>query len=84
MPTKSVSTRVLIEVRASPIHGRGVYAWRRLLQGTCTGVYEGRRYSAAALLEVDWRTRHNGMTNLFNLSDGTTIDGADGATPCVS
>jgi SET domain-containing protein len=78
MPTESTSARALIEVRASPIHGRGVYARSRLLQGTCIGVYEGRRYSAAALLEVDWRTRHDGMTYLFNLSDGTTIDGADG------
>jgi hypothetical protein len=72
------STSALIEVRGSPIHGQGVYARRRLSRGTCIGVYEGRRYSAAALLEVDWSVRHEGMTYLFNLSDGTTIDGADG------
>jgi SET domain-containing protein len=78
MSTKPVSPRSLIEVRASPIHGRGVYARCRLLKGTCIGVYEGRRYTAAALLEVDWRARHDGMTYLFSLSDGTTIDGGDG------
>jgi SET domain-containing protein len=78
MPTKSVSTHSLIEVRSSPVHGRGVHARHPLLQGTCIGVYEGRRYTAAGLLKVDWRTRHDGMTYLFNLSDGTTIDGADG------
>jgi SET domain-containing protein len=80
MSTKPVSPRSLslIEVRASPIHGRGVYARCRLLQGTCIGVYEGRRYTAAGLLKVDWRARDDGMTYLFNLSDGTTIDGGDG------
>jgi hypothetical protein len=67
-----------IEVRASPVHGRGVYAVRRLPRGTCIGHYEGRRYSEAALLEVDWRRRHRGMTYLFSLSDGTTIDGGEG------
>jgi hypothetical protein len=78
MPTKSLSPRSLIEVLASPIHGRRVSARCRLLQGTCIGVYEARRYSAAELLEVDWRALHDGMTYLFNLSDGTTIDGAEG------
>ena len=38
----------------------------------------GRRYTAAALLKVEWRARHDGITYLFNLSDGTTIDGGDG------
>ena len=68
----------MIEVRASPIHGRGVYALRRLPRGTCIGTYEGHRYTAEALLEVDWDARHDGLTYLFELSDGTTIDGAEG------
>jgi SET domain-containing protein len=68
----------MIEVRASPIHGRGVHALRRLPRGTCIGIYKGRRYSAEALLEVDWDARHEGMTYIFELSDGTTIDGAEG------
>lgn len=67
-----------IEIRASPVHGRGVYALRRLPSGTCIGLYEGRRYTEAALLKVDWARRHRGMTYLFSLSDGTTIDGAEG------
>jgi hypothetical protein len=72
------STPPLIEVRASPVHGRGVHALRRLPRGTCIGVYEGRRYGEAALLEVDWSRRHHGLTYLFSLSDGTTIDGGEG------
>ena len=69
---------VLIAVRSSPIHGQGAYARRRLPQGTCIGVYEGRRYSAEAFLTVDWSSRLAGLTYLFGLSDGTTIDGAEG------
>lgn len=72
------STPPLIEVRASPVHGCGVHALRRLPRGTCIGVYEGRRYGEAALLEVDWSRRHHGLTYLFSLSDGTTIDGGEG------
>lgn len=68
----------MIEVRASSIHGRGVHALRRLPRGTCLGTYEGRRYTAEELLKVDWEGRHDGMTYLFELSDGTTIDGAEG------
>jgi SET domain-containing protein len=67
-----------IEVRTSPVHGRGVYAIRRLPKGTCIGVYEGRRYTSEQLLKIDWKKRHGGMTYLFSLSDGTTIDGAQG------
>lgn len=68
----------LFEVRASPIHGRGVYALRRLPPGTSLGTYEGRRYDAATLLDINWDQRCDGMTYLFALSDGTTIDGAEG------
>ncbi|RZI72734.1 MAG: SET domain-containing protein [Pseudomonas sp.] len=68
----------LFEVRASPIHGRGVHALHWLPRGTCLGTYEGRRYDDAALLDIDWGQRHDGMTYLFALSDGTTIDGAEG------
>lgn len=67
-----------IEVRTSLVHGRGVYASRRLLKGTSIGLYGGRRYTSEQLLKVDWYKRHGGMTYLFSLSDGTTIDGAQG------
>jgi SET domain-containing protein len=68
----------MLEVRVSPIHGCGVHALCPLPPGTCLGAYEGRRYAAAALAAIDWGQRHDGMTYLFALSDGTTIDGADG------
>lgn len=67
-----------IEVRASLVHGRGVYASRRLPKGTSIGLYEGKRYTSEQLLTVDWHKRHRGMTYLFSLSDGTTIDGGQG------
>ncbi|RZI54459.1 MAG: SET domain-containing protein [Pseudomonas sp.] len=67
-----------IEVRTSRVHGRGVYASRRLPKGTFIGLYEGRRYTSEQLLKVDWHKRHGGMTYLFGLSDGMTIDGAQG------
>ena len=68
----------MLEVRVSPIHGCGVHALCPLPPGTCLGAYEGRRYAAAALAAIDWGQRHDGMTYLFALSDGTTSDGADG------
>ena len=67
-----------IEVRRSPVHGRGVYAVRPLAAGTPLGDYEGRRHDAEALLAIDWGRRHGGRTYLFALSDGTVIDGAEG------
>jgi SET domain-containing protein len=67
-----------IEVRPSPVHGQGVHALHRLPPGSCIGVYEGRRYSAEAFLAADWRLRPAGMTYLFGLSNGTTIDGSEG------
>jgi hypothetical protein len=69
---------VLIVVRSNPVYGQGVYARRRLPQGTCIGVYEGRRYSGEVFLKVDWNPHSAGITYLFGLSDGTTIDGAEG------
>jgi SET domain-containing protein len=75
----SREAKPLIEVRSSPIHGNGVYALRRLPQGTCLGTYDGRRYTAEALLAIDWDQRHRGLTYLFALSDGTTIDGGEGS-----
>ena len=67
-----------IEVRSSPVHGRGVYAIRDLPRGTSIGRYEGQRFTDEQLLSVDWQSRHGGKTYLFGLSDGTTIDGARG------
>lgn len=65
-------------------HGQGAYARRRLPQGNCIGVYEGRRYTAEAFLSVDWSPRLAGLTYLLGLYDGATIEGAEGATPRAS
>ena len=63
-----------IEVRTSPIHGNGVFATRRIPRRTRIGVYEGRRYAPGESIEA----REDGSTYLFALSDGSTIDGAEG------
>ncbi len=46
-----------VEVRASPIHGRGVFARRRLRRGAYIGTFEGRR------------TRRDGTHVLWVLQD---------------
>ena len=63
-----------IEVRCSVVHGKGVFATRHFRAGQRVGVYAGRRY-AAGQLDDAW---DGGLTYLFSLSDGTTIDGAQG------
>jgi hypothetical protein len=65
----------LIEVRESPIHGNGVFAKRRVPRRTLIGQYEGRRYEPGETIESDVE---GGMTYLFALSDGGTIDGSEG------
>lgn len=74
----TVNATPLLQVRRSAIHGRGAFARRDLSRGTHLGVYAGRRYSAAQCLEADWSGWDSGMTCLFALSDGSTIDGAQG------
>ncbi len=74
----TVNATPLLQVRRSAIHGRGAFAGRDLLQDTRLGIYAGRRYSAAQGLEEDWSGWDSGMTYLFALSDGSTIDGAQG------
>jgi SET domain-containing protein len=65
----------LIRVRCSAIHGLGVFAARPLPAGSRLGTYEGRRLSAAEVDAGHWDSR---LTYLFGLSDGTTINGAQG------
>ena len=64
-----------VEVRDSPIHGLGVFAATQLNKGGSVGLYDGRRYTAKQLLQVDWNLK---LTYLFGLSDGSTIDGGEG------
>lgn len=63
----------LFEVRPSAIHGLGLYAARALPADTCLGTYGGRRLSTAEVEAEDW---DSALTYLFELSDGTVIDGA--------
>jgi len=64
-----------VEVRASRVHGAGVFALRSLPPGLLVGVYEGRRYAPSQARERDW---DGALTYLFGLSDGTLIDAAEG------
>lgn len=65
----------LFEVRPSAIHGVGLFAACALAPHTRLGSYAGRRLSAKEVEAVDWDGH---LTYLFELSDGTTIDGAQG------
>jgi len=76
--TMSVEACPLIEIRTSAVHGLGGFAIRDISSGTCVGIYAGRRFSEAQLLDEDWTDWDSGQTYLFALSDGTTIDGAQG------
>ena len=63
----------LFEVRPSTIHGLGLYASCALTAHIRLGTYEGRRLSAAEVEAEEWDSH---LTYLFELSDGTVIDGA--------
>ena len=70
----------LIEVRASPLHGLGVFAARRIPRGTRVIEYLGERVSHA---EADRRYDHkdagDSHTFLFIVDERTVIDaGIDG------
>ena len=70
----------LIEVRASPLHGLGVFAARRIPRGTRVIEYLGERVSHA---EADRRYDHkdagDSHTFLFIVDERTVIDaGVDG------
>ena len=64
-----------VEVRASRVHGAGVFALRSLPPGLLVGVYEGRRYAPSQAREREW---DGALTYLFGLSDGTLIDASEG------
>ncbi|MBV8144125.1 MAG: hypothetical protein JO184_03875, partial [Gammaproteobacteria bacterium] len=65
----------LFEVRASPLHGLGVFALRRIHKGTRIIEYLGERVSHA---EADRRYEHkdaaDAHTFLFIVDDQTVID----------
>lgn len=61
-----------VEVRNSPIHGRGCFASENIAAGTRILEYTGRRMT---LREANERYWERPATYLFGLSDGTVIDG---------
>lgn len=63
-----------ITVRRSGVHGQGVFAVQPIRRGAKVGHYAGRRYASGDALAG----RDDQLTYLFGLSDGSTIDGAQG------
>lgn len=67
----------LVEVRNSPIHGRGVYAVRPIRRGTRVYEYVGERITHSEADRRFWRKRHDdGHTFLFVVNRKTVIDGS--------
>ncbi|CAG4884834.1 putative Histone-lysine N-methyltransferase [Georgfuchsia toluolica] len=64
-----------IEVRQSGIHGKGVYATRRIRKDSAIIEYTGERVSED---EANERYQDNPSTYLFMVDDDTFIDGLSG------
>ncbi|MGC3982194.1 MAG: SET domain-containing protein-lysine N-methyltransferase [Steroidobacteraceae bacterium] len=66
----------LVEVRNSPIHGRGVYAVQPIKKGTRVYEYVGERISHAEADRRFWKKQQDdGHTFLFVVNRKTVIDG---------
>lgn len=66
-----------VTVRTSPIHGRGVFALRRLPAEACLGEYTGRRITETQAAQQQPADPDNPChTFYFSLEDGQMIDGA--------
>ncbi len=68
-------TEKLIEVRNSPIHGRGVFAIASIKKGTRIIEYKGTRMTQKESDIVYGNTSDTGHTFLFTLNDYYVIDG---------
>ena len=68
-------TDKLIEVRNSPIHGRGVFATKPIKKGTRIIEYKGARMTQKESDIVYSNTSDTGHTFLFTLNDYYVIDG---------
>ena len=79
MSSEGRTAQPLIEVRASPLHGLGVFALRRIPRGTRVLEYLGERISHQ---EADRRYEHKSAddnhTFLFIADDTTVIDAGVG------
>lgn len=70
------SSSDLVEVRNSPIHGRGVYAVKPIKKGTRILEYVGERISHAEADRRFWKKgQDDGHTFLFVVNHKTVIDG---------
>lgn len=66
-------------VKGSKIHGRGVFATRRIEAGTKITEYKGKRITSDQAAEQHALKEENCFhTFFFSLEDGRVIDGADG------
>ncbi len=65
-------------VRQSPVHGRGVFALRPLVEGERILEYKGEVVSWRNAVSHHRRHGIDGHTFLFGLSDGRVIDGSRG------
>ncbi|MGY8526479.1 SET domain-containing protein [Paracidovorax citrulli] len=78
-PKKKVAARDLIEVRESPVHGRGVYAIAAIAEGQRIIEYKGERISWQTALD---RHPHDpkdpNHTFYFSLEDGDVLDAKHG------
>lgn len=68
-------TEKLIEVRNSPIHGRGVFAAQNIKKGTRIIEYKGACMTQKESDTVYGNTSDTGHTFLFTLNDYYVIDG---------
>jgi len=67
----------IYSVRTSPIHGRGVFATRRIRKGATILEYKGKQSSYnEALKRADSDPDDSSHTFLFELDNGTVIDAA--------
>lgn len=64
-----------LQVAPSGIHGLGAFFKSAFPARSFVGIYSGRRYTPAQLARERW---DDGLTYLFSLSNGDTIDGAQG------
>jgi uncharacterized protein len=79
---KDASKLDLIEVRDSPIHGRGVYAREDIKKGRRILEYVGERIShAEADRRYELKGDDDGHTFLFIVDGRTVIDGGNGGNP---
>lgn len=71
---KLPAAHCLVEVRSSPVHGRGVFAKVDIPSGRLIACYEGKRYAP----DRERPAWNGASTYLFLLSDGSIIDGSKG------